>query len=245
MPSVFRYVMRLLFPPVCAACGRPIGDGNDDILCPGCMADMPLTHFWREKDNPVADKFAGHIPFVNACAMIYFVHGSRFRNLIHSFKYRGEWRYARRMGELLGGYLAGSGLYDDIDAVVPIPLHPLKRLRRGYNQSEYIARGMASALGAEVDTRSVVRRVHNKSQARRSRSQRWDNAAGVFAVRRPGRLAGRHILLVDDVVTTGATVVSCAETIVKAVPDCRISIAALAVSAGDLYRKIPNRDGRR
>ena len=129
---------------------------------------------------------------------------------------------------------ADCGLYDDVEVVVPVPLHLRKRLKRGYNQSEYLAEGIAAELGVGVDRRSVVRRRNNPSQALSRKSDRWANVEGVFGVRHPERLAGRHILLVDDVFTTGATIVSCAETILRSVPGCRISIAALAVSEHEL-----------
>jgi ComF family protein len=203
-------------------------------VCTACRWDAPLTEFWREIDNPVVRKFWGVVPVVNACSFMFFVHGNGYRDLIHGFKYRGRWRQALEMGEWFGGELFRGGLYSDIDIVVPVPLHVRKTARRGYNQSEYIARGMASALGAGVDTRSVVRTRHNPSQALKEHSERWDNVKGIFAVRRPDKLSGRHILIVDDVLTTGATISSCAEAIAAAVPDCRISIATLAVSRSDI-----------
>ena len=130
--------------------------------------------------------------------------------------------------------LAAGGLYAGVDVVVPVPLHLRKRLHRGYNQAEYIARGIAESLGVPVDVHSVRRHRHNPSQALKEHRQRWENVRGIFSVRRPGRLCGKHILLVDDVLTTGATVTSCAEAILAAVPDVRISIAVLAVSRHNL-----------
>jgi len=129
------------------------------------------------------------------------------------------------MGAWYGGELAAGGLYAGVDVVVPVPLHLRKRLHRGYNQAEYIARGIAESLGVPVDVHSVRRHRHNPSQALKEHRQRWENVRGIFSVRRPGRLCGKHILLVDDVLTTGATVTSCAEAILAAVPDVRISIA--------------------
>ena len=162
------------------------------------------------------------------------MHGSGWRRLIHSFKYRGAWRTAREMGGWYGRCLRESGLYDGIDVVVPLPLHPFKRCRRGYNQSEYLAEGIAAELGVPVDRQSVRRRRNTASQALKSRRERAANVEGAFAVRRPERLAGRHILLVDDVMTTGSTLLACASEILRAVPGCRISLAALAVSHREL-----------
>lgn len=157
--------------------------------------------------------------------------------MIHGFKYRGAWRTARMMGEWYGRELRECGSYHDVDVVVPLPLHPLKRMHRGYNQSEYIAEGIAAQLGVPVDRTSVYRRRNTAEQALRSRRERAGNVADAFAVRHPERLAGRHILLVDDVMTTGSTLLSCAEAILQAAPDCRISIAALAVVHHELGMK--------
>ncbi len=118
--------------------------------------------------------------------------------------------------------------------MVPLPLHPFKRMRRGYNQSEYLAEGIAAQLGVGVDRRSVFRSRYTAAQALKPRRERAGNVEGAFAVRHPERLAGRHILLVDDVMTTGSTLASCIEAIVRAVPDCRVSVAALAVSRREL-----------
>ena len=144
---------------------------------------------------------------------------------------------ARAMGEWYGRCLKESGLYDDVEVVVPLPLHPVKRCRRGYNQSEYIAEGIAAQLGVEVDRRSVRRKRNTESQALKARRDRARNVEDAFAVGRPGRLAGRHVLLVDDVFTTGSTMLSCAGEILRSAPGCRISIAALAVSRHALGEK--------
>ena len=133
-----------------------------------------------------------------------------------------------------GRCLRESGLYDTVEVVVPLPLHPFKRCHRGYNQSEYIAEGIAAQLGVEVDRRSVRRTRNTASQALKPRRERAGNVEGAFSVRRPERLAGRHVLLVDDVMTTGATLLSCASAILRDAPGCRISIAALAVSQREL-----------
>ena len=136
----------------------------------------------------------------------------------------------------MGDALHESGLYDSVDAVVPVPLHSMRRLRRGYNQAEYPAEGIACGLGKPLCTGNVVRSRHNRSQAStRVRDERWDNVKNIFSVRHPEALDGRHILLVDDVLTTGATLISCAETILHACPSCRISVSTLAVSAHELF----------
>ncbi len=229
----FADIWSLFFPRVCASCGRRLGDG-DELLCNYCRWAIPLTGFWTERENPVRAKFDGLFPLENASSFYFFVHQSNFRELIHDFKYRGNWRAAREMGRWYGAELAASELYADIDLIIPVPLHMRKRIRRGYNQSEYIADGMSLAMGVPVGRGSVRRTVHNRSQAQRRKSERWDNVEGIFAVRDPAALSGRHLLIVDDVLTTGATISSLCEAILRAVPDCRLSIATLAVSKAEL-----------
>ena len=233
LSDLFRDMVSLLYPRRCAVCGEPLSPG-ERMLCTLCRTTAPLTGYWREADNPVARKCWGVVPVEHASGFLFFVHSSGWRLLIHGFKYRGAWRTARAMGEWYGRCLSESGLYDDIDVVVPLPLHPFKRCRRGYNQSEYIAEGIAAQLGVALERRCVYRRRNTASQALKPRRERARNVEGAFAVRHAERLAGRHILLVDDVMTTGSTLLSCAGEILRAVPDCRISLAALAVSRREL-----------
>ena len=150
--------------------------------------------------------------------------------MIHRFKYSGEWQIAYNMGRWYGAELKASGLYDDIDVVIPVPLHPFKLLKRGYNQSTYLAEGMAKAMGATIDTRAARRIRNNPSQARRGARDRWENVDELFRIVRPERLHGKHILVVDDVLTSGATLTTFLKEIISTVPDCRISVATLAVS---------------
>lgn len=233
MSRILKDIAELFFPPICPVCGKRMGEGAR-IVCTACRGEAPLTGFCREVDNPVVHKFWGLVPLVHACSFLYFVGGGGYRRLIHRFKYQGGWRLAQSMGEWFGSELAAGGLYAGVDVIVPVPLHRRRLLQRGYNQAAYLAQGMAAALHATVDTRSVIRYRYNTPQALRRRSERWENVKGIFAVRYPARLAGKHILLVDDVLTTGATIGACAEAILREVPDCRLSIATLAVSERSL-----------
>jgi ComF family protein len=233
MNDWFSSLGRLFFPEVCPACGATKGRGSG-VLCTECLYGFPLTGFVARPDNPTLELFAGQLPVVQACSFLWYIHDSPYRRMVHMLKYYGSWQLARQMGEWMGAEMEEGGLYGDVDVAVAVPLHPFRRVRRGYNQSEYIAEGIASQLARPVDFGSVVRRRHNSSQAARPREERWENVEGIFAVRRPERLTGKHILLVDDVLTTGATIVSCAEAILEAVPDCRLSIATLSVSKSHL-----------
>lgn len=232
--SILSDLLGLLFPERCAVCGGPLESG-ERAVCTLCRTTAPLTGYWSDAWNPVLDRCRVMLPAVHrASGFLFFLPGSGWRRMIHAFKYRGAWRTARVMGEWYGRCLKGSGLYDDVEAVVPLPLHPFKRCRRGYNQSEYLAEGIAAQLGVPVDRASVGRRRNTPSQALKSRRERAGNVEGAFVVRHPERLEGRHVLLVDDVMTTGSTLLACAGEMLRAAPGCRISIAALAVSRREL-----------
>lgn len=230
MFSVLKDIGRLVFPAVCPSCGRVIVAGSG-FLCTACQMGMPLTGFETEADNPVARRFWGLVPVRSATSFMWFINQSGYRRVVHAFKYGGRWSLARDLGRWFGRVLAETDDFAGVDLIVPVPLHPRKTLHRGYNQSEYIARGMGRSMLRRVETQAVARRVNNPSQTKLSSAgERWSNVEGIFAVRRPELLAGKHILLVDDVLTTGATIGSCAEAIARAVPSCTISIATLYAS---------------
>ncbi len=228
--SLLASAVALLYPRRCPICGGSLIP-EERFICTACRLRVPTTDFAANADNALSQRFWGLVPVERAAALFWFAEGSAWRDAVHRFKYGGRWVLARRLGEWLGSELRHSGNYNDVDLVLPIPLHWRKRLSRGYNQSEYIAEGVAEALGVECDCRSVRRRRNNPSQARQPRAGRWENVEGIFAVTRPKALRGRHVLLVDDVFTTGATICSCAEAIMAACEgDVRISVATVAVS---------------
>lgn len=227
--DMLRELRSLLFPPRCMVCGvstTPTMQG----ICPKCRFDIPLTYWWLKDDNPTKSRFDGLIPIVHGSSFFTYKGRSQWAQLIGRFKYGGKWRFAHTLGLWYGSELKASGLYDDIDVIVPVPLHAVKLLKRGYNQSRYLAEGMAEAMGIAVDARSVVRVRNNPSQAKRKANERWHNVDDLFAVRHPERLSNKHILVVDDVLTSGATLYACLSAIHTALPDCRLSVATLAVS---------------
>lgn len=228
--TVLRDVASLFLPRTCLACGRVLLE-NEGSICLACRYNMPLTNFAKRKDNPIKLLFENVLDVESAAAMFWFVGGTEWQRIVHNFKYHGRWFFAQKMGEWMGEELLDSGNFDDIDLIVPIPLHYRRRLHRGYNQSEQLALGVGRKMGAECDFRSVRRCHYNDSQTSKSRSERWENVEEIFEVRRVEKLRGKHILLIDDVLTTGATMASCASAIVKACEgDVRISIATLTVS---------------
>ena len=227
--NAYRDIRSLLFPQECIICGEHVDDGMHGI-CMQCRLDIPLTYYWLREENPVKEKFDGIAPIIHASSFMFYAKDDLWRGLVHNFKYGGMWKSAYSMGRWYGAELKASGLYDDIDVIIPIPLHPIKLLKRGYNQSTYLAEGMARSMSISVDTRSTRRVRNNPSQARRGTRDRWENVDNLFSVRRPERLRGKHILIVDDVLTSGATLTALLSAITSTVPDCRISIATLAVT---------------
>lgn len=227
--SLIADIAALLFPRECAVCGDSLAQG-EEFVCTACRFRIPMTGFVEQRENPMRERLSALVPIEQASALFYFVAESDWRRTIHDFKYRGRWGHARNLGVWYGHILKRSGNYDDIDLVIPVPLHIRKRLQRGYNQSDYIADGIASVLGVKVAHRAIVRRVNNESQTRHSRNKRWGNVEGIFSVRKPDSLAGRHVLLVDDVFTTGATIISCCDALRVSCHDIKISVATLSVS---------------
>ncbi len=164
----------------------------------------------------------------HASALFYIRKGSKWQDMVYKLKYWGGWRNGYDLGRWLGVELKASKLYNTVDLIVPVPLHPMRQVARGYNQSEFIARGIARSIGIEIDNSTLFRRHHISSQVNSSRMDRWLNMECMFGVKRSHKFEGRHILIVDDVCTTGATTLACAEAIFNSVKDVKISIATLA-----------------
>ena len=162
-----------------------------------------------------------------AAAFSFYNKGSRIRNLIHNFKYKGIKEIGYELGRVYGLSLKSSGFTADIDLIIPVPLHPTKKRIRGFNQSDTISTGIADVTGLPVDTTSLVRTAVSATQTKRSRYERWTNVEGIFRVTDPEIIRGKHILLVDDVITTGSTIESCANELLK-VEGVRVSVVALA-----------------
>lgn len=228
--SLLARSVEMVLPRRCPICGVALQRGHY-YLCTSCMLDAPLTYSWLDGENIMAQRVRVLRPDIEmAASLIFYIRGGLWRESIHRLKYDGEWHYAIRYGEWLGSILREAPLYKGVDTVVAIPLHPLRQFRRGYNQSNYIAQGVAKTMGVE-HLRGVVRRKrHNPPQAHTLRDDRWRNVEDLFEVTDKEALRGRNILLLDDVFTTGATIMSCAEAILDSRPKCRLWIATLALA---------------
>ncbi len=219
-------LINLLFPELCNGCGTLLYRGEKEI-CTKCRFDLPYTDFHLHTDNLVAKQLWGRLPLNAAMAMLYFKKNSKVQNLIHSLKYKGKTDVGLLLGKLLAQKLKESELYYDVDLIIPVPLH-LKKLRlRGYNQSEYIATGLAQELEIPFSTVNLVRNKATESQTKKSRYTRFENMLQVFEIKKAEELKDKHILLIDDVITTGATLEACGNTLLN-VGIKKLSIAAIA-----------------
>lgn len=220
--------VHLFFPRCCAVCGAPLAEG-EEAICIRCNMDMPRTNYHKEKDNLIERMFWGKIPLERATAYFFYRKGSDFRRILHQFKYGGRKELGATMGRFMAAELASTDFFKDIDVIIPVPLHPRKRRARGYNQSEWIARGVSQVVGIPVDVSSVVREKHTDTQTRKSVYERWENVDGIFRLHHPEYFTGKHVLIIDDVLTTGSTTTACADVFCE-VAGIRISILTLAVA---------------
>lgn len=216
----------LLFPELCNACGTNLYGGEKEI-CTKCLYHLPYTDYHIYPENRVAKQLWGRLPCNAAMAMLYFKKGTRVQNLIHSLKYKDKIEVGVKLGHLLGTRLKLASLYDNIDLVIPVPLHQKKERQRGYNQSKYIADGIAEALNISVSTTHLLRNKQTESQTRKSRYTRYQNMETVFSLNNETELKDKHILLVDDVITTGATLEACGSSLLNGGIK-KLSVAALA-----------------
>lgn len=218
--------LSLLFPRLCYACGNHLLR-NENLICTECYVVIPRTNFHLEDDNPVAQLFWGRCLLEKAAAFSFYNKGSRIRNLIHNLKYKGVREIGYELGRIYGISLKSSGFLSDIDLIIPVPLHPSKERIRGYNQSDLISSGISDTTGLPVDNTSLIRKTSSLTQTRRSRYERWTNVEGIFFVSDPEIVRNRHILLVDDVITTGSTIESCTNELLK-VEGVKVSVVAIA-----------------
>lgn len=202
---------------------------NEECLCLYCRDELPKTNFHTIPENPVLAIFKGRCLLQKATSYLYFSKGGIVQSLMHSFKYKGRTEAGEVMGRMAGEELTEAGFFEDIDLVMPIPLHPKKLAKRGYNQSEILARHLAIPAGIPVSTDNLVRVRVSETQTKKSRFARWLNVESIFKVIHPEMLKGQHILLVDDVVTTGSTIEGSVVQM-ETIPGIKISLFTLAMA---------------
>ena len=218
----------LLFPKICAACGNSLWK-QEETVCLSCEFHLPRTNFHLALENPVSQLFWGRVNLESAAAFLYFNKGNKVQRLIHQLKYKGRKDIGIYLGRQYGQHLKFSPFFQTVQLIVPVPLHPKKLLQRGYNQSEQFAIGLGETMRIPVDPYAICRKKETETQTKKSRFRRWQNVAEVFDVTNPATMEMKHVLLVDDVITTGATLESCIHAL-SSIPGIRISVATIAAA---------------
>lgn len=217
-----------MYPDLCIVCGENLLK-NEHHLCLACLHAIPKTNYHLVTDNPIEKRFWGKVPVFRCTSFFFFQKGSPFQKLLHCLKYKGN----KEIGEVLGKYAAADLLaspdFASVDVIIPVPLHPKKYIKRGYNQSEWIAKGLSEILGKPQDTVTLARVRENATQTKKSVFERYENTEGIFELRDLAVLQDKHVLLVDDVLTTGSTLEACIRALL-ATEGIKVSVFTLAVA---------------
>lgn len=227
MRSIIDACLHYLFPHICSGCGADVLPAASS-LCIKCMSELPETGFEKYNHNPVEKKFWGRLNLVMASSQYYFTRHSLIQHLMHQFKYKSDRNLGLQLGRLMGQQLINSKM-SKADALVPLPLFPSREKKRGYNQARILCEGMAETMQIPILDKAVRRNEQTITQTRKSRIERWQNMNGKFAINDFTLIDHKHILLVDDVITTGATLEACGSTILNC-GSTSLSIATLCVA---------------
>ena len=226
MWSIWADLWDLFFPECCIICDERLK--HEHFLCFRCLATLPHTNLHLQRNNEVERNFWGKFPVERASSFLYYAKGSVVRQLLYELKYYGN----KEIGGFLGRYMAAellpSGFFEGIDYILPVPLHRKKERLRGYNQSEWL-KGVGSVTSIPVLSDVMERCKYTETQTHKGLYERWENVCDIFVCNTPAILQGKHVLLIDDVLTTGATIVSCSDAL-KDVADIRISVLTLALA---------------
>ncbi len=224
--TVFDDFLSLFFPQFCMGCLGPLVKG-EDILCTRCIAELPKTQYHKLRENPVLQRLAGRLPIRHGMAFLKFRKGGSVQHLLHQLKYNNRPEIGERLGKAYGRELVQENYGNEIDLIVPVPLHRARLRHRGYNQSAHFAKGLSDALNISWSESIAIRTQATVSQTRKTRADRWENVRKVFSVDKADGVVDRRILLVDDVITTGATLEACGQALLSG--GCAaISIACIA-----------------
>lgn len=220
-------LFHLFYPHTCIGCGSDVIN-DENFLCLQCINELPHTNFAIHKNNPVEKLFWGRIALSSAMSEFYFSKGSIVQNMIHEFKYRGNKKAGHYFGKLMGKSLLESDRFN-VNIIVPLPLFEKKEKLRGFNQAEILCNGISEIINKPVIRKNVIRKIFTETQTKKHRLERWKNVEGIFFVKDPEELEGKHILLVDDVITTGATIDACGSEILK-IKNATLSVASFAIA---------------
>ena len=221
-------LLNLVWPNVCEVCGRTLVRG-EEVMCLGCWLGLPRTHIHTQSFGAIHHRLAGHTPIDRAGSYFYYYRGSPYTRLIHGAKYFGRPRLASFMAARYATEILADGFFAGIDLIVPVPLHRMKMWTRGYNQSMHIAKGISSVTGIPIAEHLIATHGHS-TQTRKHAYERWINAQGIYKAVNAQALKNKHILIVDDVLTTGSTLVACCDAIHSAEPSVLVSVLTLSMA---------------
>lgn len=226
--SLWNDVWKLFFPQCCLVCGKVLLEGEEH-LCFSCLSGLPRTHMHLQPENEVEKSLWGKVPVERGSAFLYYARGGDVKKILSDLKYHDNAKLGRFLGRCMAQELHPSGFFQGIDGIIPVPLHRRKQKMRGYNQSEMLAEGIASVARIPLWNHLLMRAQFTETQTRKGNYERWINVRDVFRCVSPETLVGKHILLVDDVLTTGATLVACSDALSR-IPGIRISVLTLALA---------------
>ena len=218
-------LLNLVFPKLCVCCGDSLMEGEENF-CLTCLYSLPRLAKQDYTDNRIMDLFLGRVKLEKAFSWCMFEKQTSVQNILHHIKYKDKDYLARQMGEIMAREM--PDFFADIDAIVPVPLHKKKQKIRGYNQSQEIAKGVQSVVGLPIFSELLTRTRFSETQTHKNKDQWWQNVQGLFTLEPNEGFEGKHLLLIDDVLTTGSTAIACLEELQK-IPNVRLSFLSLAV----------------
>jgi len=221
-------ILNIIFPKICCTCGQSLMK-YEEILCFHCRRVLPKINFQNQKENELSDRFIGKINIEYAMAYLYFHKSGITQKLLHQLKYKNNPEIGEMIGHWFGQELKEKEIMKKAELIIPVPLHPKKERRRGYNQSHYFAKGISEITNIPIDLKSLKRIRYETSQTVKTKEHRWKSVEHAFEVHDRKKVENKHILLVDDIVTTGATMEACGLELLKNGAS-GLSIAALALA---------------
>lgn len=226
--DIFNSFIDTLFPRICPVCNNVLLS-HEKHICTKCRIDIPITRYHMQEFNAMEQLFAGKTPIEKAVGYFFYEKGNPYSNILHNIKYRNNPQLGQYVAKLFAQELLSRDIFRDIDCIIPVPLHHRKKIQRGYNQSEYIAKGFSDVFDIPVHNNIIIAHKSHESQTNKGIYERWLNTQNIFSAQDTQVLENKHVLIVDDVVTTGATLLSAALTIAS-VPNIKISLATLGVA---------------
>ncbi len=214
MKRAISNLITIFYPNCCIVCGQSLVEA-EEIICLPCEMDLPKTGYQDYENNPLERMFWGRASVEKVTSLLFYGKGGKVQKMIHELKYKNNYQMGQLLGKLFAFQLLKSKRFHNFDLILPLPLHPKKEKRRGYNQCKHIALGMNQIMNIDISENNLCRRVFNPTQTKKSRYQRWENVDSIFEVRYPKDLEGKTVLLIDDVITTGSTIEACASALSK------------------------------